>query len=42
MFIRVIVSVFRERVSVCVCASLPFGFEGETWDLIVIVSDHSL
>ena len=30
-------SVFRERLSVYVCAFLPFGFEGGVWDLIVLV-----
>ena len=24
----------------CVCTSFPFNFEGGTWDLIVLVSDH--
>ena len=42
--------VFRERLSicacvracVCVCASFPFGFEGDMWDLIVLIPDHCL
>ena len=29
--------VFRERLSICICASFPFGFEGRVWDLIVLV-----
>ena len=27
---------FRERLSVFVCASFPFGVEGGIWDLIVL------
>ena len=42
MFIQFTVSVFRERLSIYVCASLPFGFEGRMWDLIVIAPDHCL
>ena len=34
--------VFRERFSVCLCASSPFGFEGGIWDLIVLVPGHFL
>ena len=26
----------------CVCASLPFGFAGGMWGLIVLVPDHCL
>ena len=35
---------FRKRLSVCVCASFPFGFEGGMWDLnlIVLVPDHGI
>ena len=33
LFTRFTVRVFRERLSVCVCASLPFGFEVGVWDL---------
>ena len=33
--------VFRERLSVCVFASFPYGFEGGVWDLIFI-PDHCL
>ena len=29
--------VFRERLSVCVCVSFVFGFEGRVWYLIVLV-----
>ena len=32
--------VLRKRLSLCVCASLPFCFESGTWDLIVLVSNH--
>ena len=28
--------VFRKRLSVCVFASFPYGFEGGVWDLIFI------
>ena len=34
--------IFHERLSVCVCASFSFGFEGKMWDLIVLVPDHCL
>ena len=40
LFIRFTVCVFRERLSVCECASFSFSFEGKMWDLIVSVSDH--
>ena len=36
---RVIVHVYQ---FVCVCASLPFGFKGGTWELIVLVPDRCL
>ena len=43
MFIRFTVRVFRERLSVCVCAlSFPFGIEGRMWDVIVFIPDHCL
>ena len=29
--------VFRERLSVCMCVSFPFGFKGGMWDLILLV-----
>ena len=34
--------VFRERVSICVCDSLPLGFECGMWDVIVLVPYHCL
>ena len=34
--------VFRERLSVCVCASLPFDHSDGMWDLSVLISDHCL
>ena len=34
--------VFRERLSIFMCASFPFGFEGGMWGLIVLVPDHCL
>ena len=44
MFIWFTVCVFRERLSVFVCAllSLKIGFEGGIWDLTVIIPDHCL
>ena len=42
LFIRFTVRVFRERLSVCVSSSFPFGFEGGMWDLILFISDHCL
>ena len=27
----------RERLSICMCASFSFDFEGGIWDLIVLV-----
>ena len=32
--------ILLERLSVCVFASRPFGFEGGMWDLIVLVHDY--
>ena len=29
--------VFRQRLSVCLCASFRFGFDGGMWDLIVFL-----
>ena len=40
LFIRFTVHVLRERLSICVCPSFPFGFEGGMWDLIVLIPDH--
>ena len=37
-----ILSVFRERLSIFVCLSFPFGFEDGMWDLIILIPDHSL
>ena len=34
--------VFREALSVCVCASSPFGFESGMWDSIVLASGDFL
>ena len=42
LFIRFTVRVFSERLTICVCASFPFGFGGGMWDLIVVVPDHCL
>ena len=42
LFIRFTVHAFRELLSIYVCTSFPFGFEGGMWDLIVIIPDHSL
>ena len=39
LFIRFTV---RGRLLVCEFASLSFGFEGGTWDFVVIVPDHCL
>ena len=41
-FVQFILRVFRERLSVCVCAAFRFGFEGGMWDLLVLVPDHCL
>ena len=30
---------WRGRLSVCMCASFPVGFESGKWDFIVLVSD---
>ena len=32
--------VFRVCLSICVCASVPFGFEGGMWDLIVFIPNR--
>ena len=34
LFIRFTMRVFCKHLSVCVCASFPFGSEGGMWDLI--------
>ena len=36
------VRIFRERLSVCMCASFLCGFEGGMWDLIVLIPDYCL
>ena len=41
-FIRLTVRVLRGRLSICECASFPFGFEGGMLDLIVLIPDHCL
>ena len=33
---------FREHISIFVCPSFPFGFEGGMWDLIVLTPDRCL
>ena len=35
LFIRFTVHVFRERLSMHVCASFPFDFEGGMWEMVV-------
>ena len=35
LFIRFTLRVLRRRLSICKCASFPFGFEGGMCDLIV-------
>ena len=44
LFICFIVCVFCGRLSIFVrmSPSLPFGFGGGIWDLIVLISDHCL
>ena len=42
LLIRLILCVLRGRLSICVCASVPFGFEGEMFALIVLVPDYCL
>ena len=42
LFFRYTVCVLRGRLSFCECVSIPFGFEGWKWDLIVIVPDYCL
>ena len=34
--------VYRESLSVCVCASFPLGFKVGIWDLILLVPDNCL
>ena len=43
LFIRFTVTVsFVNVYHLCMCVSLPFGFESGMWDLIVLVPDHCL
>ena len=42
LFIQFTVRAFCERLSICVCDSFPFGFEGWMSDLIILISDHCL
>ena len=42
LFSRYTVRVFCERLSICVCPSFPFGFDGGMGDLIVLIPDHCL
>ena len=42
LVIRFTVRVFFERLSICVWASLPFGFEGGMWELILLTPDPYL
>ena len=42
LFLWFTVRVFRDRLSVCMFASFPYGFEGCIWDLIVFIPDHRL
>ena len=41
LFILFTVRAFRKRLSICKC-SIPFGFEGGMWDLIVLIPDQCL
>ena len=34
--------VYRERLSMCICVSFPFGSEGGMYHLIVLIPDHSI
>ena len=38
LLIRLALCGYREILSICLCASFPFGIEGGMWDLIV--PDH--
>ena len=40
LFLRL--CVFRERLSSCLVASFPYGFEGGMWYLIISIPDHCL
>ena len=41
LFIRFTVRVYRESLSICVCVSFPFGFEGGMGILIALVPDQT-
>ena len=36
------IHVFRECLTISVCVSFPFGFEGGMWDSILLVPDYCL
>ena len=40
LFIQLTLRVLSGRLSVCVCASFPFGFEGGMWDLNTVDSRY--
>ena len=40
LLIRFPVRVLCGRLSISVCSSFPFGFEGGMWDLIVLIPGH--
>ena len=42
MFILLSLHIFRERLPICACALLSFGFEGGIWNLIVLVPNRCL
>ena len=42
LFIRLNLRVSRERLSVFMCDSFPFGFEDGLWNLIVLFPDYCL
>ena len=42
LFIQCTVNVFRDCLSVCVCASFPYGFLGGMWDLTLLVPDYCI
>ena len=42
LFIRLTVRVFRESLSISLCASFAFGFAGWMWDSVVLVPDHCI
>ena len=42
LFNRFTVRVFHDYLSICMCASFPFGFEGRMWDMISLFPYHCL